>query len=82
MSWRRSPTSSSGHGGKVFDGRRVVKVSKTGRPTATLDDGTVVRSSTLVLATGTPVLDRGLYFAKVEPMRSYALAFQYAAPPS
>jgi len=69
------------HGGKVFDQRRVVKVSKLGRPRATLDDGTVVHGRTIVLATGTPVLDRGLYFAKVEPKRSYALAFEYSAPP-
>jgi glycine/D-amino acid oxidase-like deaminating enzyme/nitrite reductase/ring-hydroxylating ferredoxin subunit len=69
------------HGGQVFDGQRVVTVSKTGRPTVSLADGAVVQGNTLVLATGTPVLDRGLYFAKLEPMRSYALAFEYAAPP-
>ena len=56
-------------------------MSKLGRPRATLDDGTVVQGRTVVLATGTPVLDRGLYFAKVEPKRSYALAFEYSAPP-
>ena len=31
-------------------------------------------------ATGVPVLDRGLYFAKVEPQRSYALAFDHPDP--
>ena len=30
----------------------------------------------VILATGIPFLDRGLYFAKVTPMRSYALAFR------
>ena len=35
----------------------------------------------LLLATGTPILDRGLYFAKVEPQRSYGLAFEGAQPP-
>ena len=34
----------------------------------------------LVQATGIPVLDRGLYFAKVEPQRSYALAFNHPDP--
>lgn len=28
-----------------------------------------------------PILDRGLYFAKVEPQRSYALAFRHPSPP-
>jgi nitrite reductase/ring-hydroxylating ferredoxin subunit len=29
----------------------------------------------VVLATGTPILDRGLHFARLEPLRSYALSF-------
>jgi hypothetical protein len=40
-----------------------------------------VRADNVVLATGVPILDRGLYFAKVEPDRSYALAFRYPSPP-
>jgi glycine/D-amino acid oxidase-like deaminating enzyme/nitrite reductase/ring-hydroxylating ferredoxin subunit len=63
------------HGGTVKEGRRVVGVSKHGRPEATLDDGSTVEAEHVILATGTPMLDRGLYFAKVEPLRSYALAF-------
>ena len=62
-------------GGSLHEGRRVVGVSKHGRPRATLDDGSMVEAEHVILATGTPILDRGLYFAKVEPMRSYALAF-------
>ena len=62
-------------GGSVHEGRRVVSVSKHGRPRATLDDGSTVEAENVILATGTPILDRGLYFAKVEPLRSYALAF-------
>ena len=62
-------------GGTLHEGRRVVAVSKHGRPRATLDDGSTVEAEHVVLATGTPMLDRGLYFAKVEPLRSYALAF-------
>jgi nitrite reductase/ring-hydroxylating ferredoxin subunit len=46
-----------------------------------LDDGSRVRAENVVLATGIPVLDRGLYFAKVEPQRSYALAFRHPSPP-
>jgi glycine/D-amino acid oxidase-like deaminating enzyme/nitrite reductase/ring-hydroxylating ferredoxin subunit len=63
------------HGGSVHEGRRVVSVSKHGRPRATLDDGSTVEAENIILATGTPVLDRGLYFAKVEPLRSYVIAF-------
>ena len=69
------------HGGVVVEGRRVVSVSRTGEPTLTLQDGSQVRGQTVVLATGIPVLDRGLYFAKVEPLRSYALAFDHPSPP-
>ena len=69
------------HGGTVHQGRRVRSVSLTGRPEAKLDDGRVVTATHVILATGTPVLDRGLYFAKLEPQRSYALAFTGVVPP-
>ena len=69
------------HGGTVHEGRRVVAVAKHGRPRATLDDGSAVDAEHVILATGTPMLDRGLYFAKVEPLRSYALAFDTADVP-
>ena len=39
-----------------------------------------VRAGTVVLATGTPILDRGLYFAKLVPERSLVAA--YAVPGS
>lgn len=63
------------HGGTVHQGRRVVTVSSSSNPSVTLEDGTVLKANRVVLATGAPILDRGLYFAKVEPMRSYALAY-------
>ena len=69
-------------GGHVVERQRVVSVSKTGTPVARLAGGASVRAENLVLATGTPVLDRGLYFAKVEPLRSYALAFLHPDPPA
>jgi glycine/D-amino acid oxidase-like deaminating enzyme/nitrite reductase/ring-hydroxylating ferredoxin subunit len=68
-------------GGTLHEGRRLVEVSKVGRPQARLDDGAKVEAEHVILATGTPVLDRGLYFAKVEPQRSYALAFVDADAP-
>jgi glycine/D-amino acid oxidase-like deaminating enzyme len=69
------------HGGTVSQGHRVRRVSLRGRPVAHLDDGSQIAAEQLLLATGTPILDRGLYFAKVEPQRSYGLAFVGAQAP-
>ena len=69
------------HGGTLHQGRRVTAVSRTGAPEVELDDGTTLRAQHVVLATGVPILDRGLYFSKVEPERSYALAFDFADAP-
>lgn len=69
-----------GHGGTVHQGHRVRSVSKDGRPTVRLAGGTVLSAEHLVLATGTPILDRGLYFARLEPQRSYALALDGGEP--
>jgi glycine/D-amino acid oxidase-like deaminating enzyme/nitrite reductase/ring-hydroxylating ferredoxin subunit len=67
-------------GGVVVVGRRVVSASVSA-PAVELDDGRRIRADNIVLATGVPILDRGLYFAKVEPQRSYAVAFSCDAPP-
>lgn len=69
------------HGGLVHEGLRVVGVSRSGRPRVELSDGSAVTADSVVLATGTPILDRGLYFAKLEPLRSYALAFRHPDVP-
>ena len=63
------------HGGTLHQGHRVVSVSRTGEPVVGLERGGELRARHVVLATGTPVLDRGAHFARLEPMRSYALAF-------
>jgi glycine/D-amino acid oxidase-like deaminating enzyme/nitrite reductase/ring-hydroxylating ferredoxin subunit len=68
-------------GGTVVTGRRVVTAPLTDPTTVELDDGSRIRAENVVLATGIPILDRGLYFAKVEPQRSYALAFRHPDPP-
>ncbi|MEJ7634223.1 FAD-dependent oxidoreductase [Aeromicrobium sp.] len=70
------------HGGTIHQGCRVVSASKWGRPRINLVDGSTLGAETVVLATGTPILDRGLYFAKLEPQRSYALAFEHPEPPA
>jgi glycine/D-amino acid oxidase-like deaminating enzyme/nitrite reductase/ring-hydroxylating ferredoxin subunit len=68
-------------GGTVVTGRRVVTAPLTGATAVDLEDGSRIFAQNIVLATGVPILDRGLYFAKVEPQRSYALSFRYPAPP-
>jgi glycine/D-amino acid oxidase-like deaminating enzyme/nitrite reductase/ring-hydroxylating ferredoxin subunit len=68
-------------GGTVVTGRRVVGAPLSGPTAADFDDGSRIRAENVVLATGVPILDRGLYFAKVEPQRSYALAYRHPAPP-
>ena len=79
-------------GGRLVEGARVRSVSSRGdgltlrvngpddterglseRPST---DDIEVRSRQLVLATGIPILDRGGYFARVKPQRSYCLAFK------
>src|SRR5689334_13820611 len=70
------------HGGTLVAGRRVVGVPLAGTPAVDLDDGQRVTCDDIVLATGTPSLDRGLYFAKLKAERSYALAFRGADAPA
>lgn len=69
------------HGGTISSGRRVTGVSTGGSCRVRLDDATTLAAGTVVLATGVPVLDRGLYFAKVEGQRSYVVAFDVPSPP-
>ncbi len=69
------------HGGTLHQGTRVTGVSVVGPPEVTLADGSTLRAQHVVLATGVPFLDRGLYFSKVEAQRSYALAFESAVAP-
>lgn len=67
--------------GEVFTGIRArsVKTDKSGCTVETASGS--VRGGHVVLATGTPILDRGGFFARLEPERSYALAFEVPEPP-
>jgi len=68
-------------GGEVFTGRRVRSVS-SGDPSCLLhtDQGDL-RAHRVVLATGVPILDRGAFFARLEPERSYSLAVEVPGGP-
>lgn len=63
------------HGGVIVEDTRVTGVD-TGEPSRVSTTRGDLFANTVVLATGTPILDRGLYFAKLRPLRSYAQAFR------
>lgn len=73
------------HGGNIIQGVRATTVSGAGpvrvhlRRTKDVDDSreghVSVNADQCVLATGTPILDRGAFFARLKAQRSYCLAF-------
>jgi len=67
-----------GHGTIVVEQVRVTGV-QTGRDVELRTAAGTIRADSAVLATGVPFLDRGLYFAKVTPQRSYGMAFRVPA---
>ncbi|HEY4614437.1 MAG TPA: FAD-dependent oxidoreductase [Citricoccus sp.] len=62
-------------GGTLVEGVRVTGAGYRSPLTVRTSAGTV-RTGRLVLATGVPVLDRGGYFAKLSPHRSYAQSYR------
>lgn len=64
------------HGAVIFENTRVTGVSGDTVHTSQGD----IHAGSIVLATGTPILDRGAFFARLEPHRSYALAFEVPGP--
>lgn len=67
-------------GGTLVEHHRVVAVRVRGGSVSVTTAAGAVRAENVVLASGVPFLDRGLYFAKVEPQRSYATAYRVAGP--
>jgi glycine/D-amino acid oxidase-like deaminating enzyme/nitrite reductase/ring-hydroxylating ferredoxin subunit len=65
-------------GGILIAGTRVTRVARD-KPCELITSAGSFTADTVVLATGIPFLDRGLYFAKVTAHRSYALAFRGAS---
>ena len=62
-----------GDGSDVFEHTRVVGVDQ-GPPARVAANGHTVTAGSVVVATGMPILDRGLYFARETPVRSYVVA--------
>lgn len=67
-------------GVRVVDGVRVTGVS-VGEPCEVRTDHGPLRARNVVLATGTPILDRRLHFARLSPERSYALSYRVTGTP-
>ncbi|MFH7323662.1 FAD-dependent oxidoreductase [Aeromicrobium sp. JJY06] len=69
------------HQGVIVENARVASVDWVGPPTAHLEDGRTVHAEALVVATGSPILDRSLAFSDLEPQRSYVVGYELADPP-
>lgn len=66
--------------GVVIENTRVTDVAHHGDGVEVTTSAGRIRSQRVVLATGTPILGRGAHFARLEPSRSYALAFTAPGP--
>ena len=66
-------------GGLLCEGVRVTG-AKAGPPVRVLTDRGELTADRMILATGAPILDRGGYFAKLTPLRSYAATYRTSAP--
>src|SRR4051812_9534324 len=70
-----------GLGGEIFENTRVTGVDDASPCEVKMGDASV-RADHVVLATHLPILDRGLFFAKTHPTRSYAMTVRLkGAPP-
>jgi glycine/D-amino acid oxidase-like deaminating enzyme/nitrite reductase/ring-hydroxylating ferredoxin subunit len=70
-----------GDGSHVFEQTQATGVSQR-RPFRVDTSGASLRADHVVVATHFPILDRGLYFARMHPERSYALGVRVRdAPP-
>ncbi|KAA0104626.1 FAD-dependent oxidoreductase [Mycolicibacterium sp. P1-5] len=68
-------------GGRLITGQRVHAASTAGgRVSLKLRDADdrekIAQADRCILATGTPILDRGGFFARLHPSRSYCVAFE------
>ena len=66
-------------GGTLHVGIRVTRVHALPTPHVDTTSGPLFARH-IVLATGTPIIDRGLYFAKVRGLRSYCVSFRIPGP--
>lgn len=62
------------HGGAVVENTRVTGIRDGRRSARVRTTGGEIACDWVVVATGLPFLDRGLFFARTEPMSSYVIA--------
>lgn len=67
------------HGVVVVEGARVRRVHGHG-PSRVVTEAGDAGADTVVIATNMPIVDRGGFFARAEPARSYGLAFRTPEP--
>ena len=67
-------------GGEVFEHTVATHVGEGSRPSVRTDGGFTVRARDVVVATHYPILDRGLYFPRLRPQRSYCVAVRAPGP--
>jgi glycine/D-amino acid oxidase-like deaminating enzyme/nitrite reductase/ring-hydroxylating ferredoxin subunit len=67
-------------GGVLVEGVRVEGVH-AGRPVEVQTLEGPLRADAAVIATATPILDRGLYFSKLQASRSYLTSYRVGDPP-
>lgn len=63
-------------GGRLVENCRVRGVEHLESGVRILSDDGALESDVCVVATGTPILDRGMFFARLRPMRSFAAAYR------
>lgn len=68
-------------GGIVVEHCRVTDIETQVDRVSVVSERGAVFADTVVLATGSPILDRGLFFAKLEPSRSFVAAYRLADRP-
>jgi glycine/D-amino acid oxidase-like deaminating enzyme/nitrite reductase/ring-hydroxylating ferredoxin subunit len=67
-------------GGQIFEATAATHVGEGSRPTVRTEGGAKVRARDVVVATHYPILDRGLFFPRLTPKRSYCLAVRIPGP--
>jgi glycine/D-amino acid oxidase-like deaminating enzyme len=65
-------------GGRIFERTTATGVSERGGPAVHVEGG-VVRADDVVVATLMPFLDRGVFFSRLSPARSYCIAVRGVA---
>ena len=68
------------NGVRVCEGTRAVSVSAGSPCRVRTEAGRTVTAGTVVLATHLPILDRGVFFARCHPERSYVVAAPHDGP--